>query len=48
MVMDFLQIVHIFVDLDYEQLLPLSDNLRRRSFGSGEVIFHQGEPGDNM
>ena len=48
MVMDFLQSVPIFVDLDYEQLLPLSDKLRRRNFGSGEVIFHQDEPGDNM
>ena len=48
MVMDFLRGVHIFVDVDHEQLLLLSDKLLRRSFRRGEVIFHQYEPGDQM
>ena len=48
MVMDFLRGVPIFVDVDHEQLLLLSDKLLRRSFRRGEVIFQQDEPGDQM
>lgn len=38
----------IFTALDHEQLLALAHASIRRSYGRGESIFHQGDPGEAL
>ena len=45
---DFLRKVAIFSQIDASKLEPLATKLRRRTFQRGEVIFHQGDPGDRL
>ena len=45
---DFLSKVAIFSQLERSELEPLATKLRRRTFQRGEVIFHQGDPGDRL
>ena len=45
---EFLSKVAIFSQLELPELEPLATKLRRRSFQKGEVIFHQGDPGDRL
>ena len=45
---EFLSKVAIFPQLELPELEPLATKLRRRSFQKGEVIFHQGDPGDRL
>ena len=45
---DFLSNMAIFSQLEREELEPLATKLRRRNFQRGEVIFHQGDPGDRL
>ena len=45
---DFLSRVAIFSKLERSKLEPLATKLRRRTFQRGEVIFHQGDPGDRL
>lgn len=40
--------VRLFQGLDAENLSSLGRTLRRRRFRRGEVIFHQGDPGDAL
>jgi CRP/FNR family transcriptional regulator, cyclic AMP receptor protein len=43
-----LESVPLFRDLDEEQLATLAAGLRTRRYRRGEVIFHQGDPGDAL
>lgn len=40
--------VPLLKDVSIESLTGLTRSLRRRSFHRGEVIFHQGDPGDTL
>ena len=40
-----LQQVPFFADLNQEELNQLSARLVPRRFGSGQIIFHHGDPG---
>ena len=40
--------VELFRDVPADQLLPLAHVARRVSFGSGELIFEEGDPGDEL
>ena len=44
----FLSKVGIFSRIKPAELEPLEAKLRRRTFQKGEVIFHQGDPGDRL
>ena len=45
---EFLGQVDIFEGLSADQLAPLAEQLRRRRYERGEVVFHQDDPGDRM
>ena len=45
---DFLGQLDIFEGLSSDQLTPLAEQLRRRRYERGEVVFHQDDPGDRM
>lgn len=45
---EFLRRVPIFTNLGPEQIQPLTDKLRWHHYQRGEVIFHQGDPGDRL
>ena len=40
--------VDLFRDVPADQLLPLAHVARRVSFGTGELIFEEGAPGDEL
>jgi signal transduction histidine kinase len=40
--------IHLFIDLDAAQLNRLESRCERRSFGAGENIFKEGDPGDGI
>jgi CRP/FNR family transcriptional regulator, cyclic AMP receptor protein len=40
--------VPLLKDVSIESLTGLTRSLRRRSFHRGEVVFHQGDPGDTL
>jgi CRP/FNR family cyclic AMP-dependent transcriptional regulator len=46
--LDFLRQVTLFKDLGEEDLAALGARLRERRVREGEVLFRQGEPGDEM
>lgn len=46
--MDGLRACPLFRECDDESLRAVAGSLRRRQFRRGEVIFHQGDPGDSL
>ncbi len=44
----FLKQVPIFAELSKAELKVLAGSLRRKAFGKGEIIFHQGSPGQTL
>ncbi len=46
--MSFLQRIPLFSDLHREQLQPLARALEQRAYGKGDIILHQGAPGDSL
>ena len=45
---EILSKVPIFSHMTAQQIEPLTQKLRRRSYQRGEVVFHQDDPGDRM
>ena len=45
---DTLSRVPLFADLDPEELQLIADAMRERTFGSGETVTVEGEPGDSF
>ena len=45
---NFLSSVTIFSQFNPSDLEPLAAKLRHRSYQRGEVVFHQGDPGDRL
>ena len=48
LVREALQACRLFAGLDDDGLALVAGALRRRRFRRGEVIFHQGDPGDSL
>lgn len=46
--MALLQQIPLFADLSREHLAPLAATLRRQVYRKGQIILHQGEPGDSL
>jgi CRP-like cAMP-binding protein len=40
--------IPLFSRMSAEQLLPVAEIVNEVSYGSGEVIFHEGDPGDEL
>ena len=38
----------LFADVDERHVRDVLDIARRRNFGSGEIVFHQGDPADTL
>jgi CRP/FNR family cyclic AMP-dependent transcriptional regulator len=46
--MALLQQIPLFADMPREQLRPLAGALDRRSYDKGQLILHQGDPGESL